>query len=412
MFYNQILYYFWKNFTKTLPKSIPVSRINYTILIRQDRQKKNRTFPVVLRVYLNQKLKYIPLGFDVMEKDWKQEADQKVKRSDLAHYRKNQIISNYLERASQIQNDHFDKDLSMDEFIKLMKLERYNSQSFYDYVAQRLPKLKNELSEATIQSYHKHLSKMKKFRSELNISDITENFIQDYKSYMINELKNKPITWNKSLEFIRKNLNAAEKDGKFIKNPFKNIQLKNPVGEIEPLSFDEVKKLQELLKSGNLDKSQTKALIPFLFSCYTAVRIGDMVETIKFKNLVRKDGILFLDYIQKKNKKPAIVPLIKQAVDLLPEKGLPEQLIFRMFEPQYTNRLLKEILKKAIETKGRKISFHSGRKTCSNLLHSMGVPDEIRMKIVGDTKKVLNDHYTQLDLPLLSQAMNKIQENL
>jgi integrase len=366
----------------------------------------------VLRVYLNQKLKYIPIGFDVMEKDWKQEADQKVKRSDLAHYRKNQIISNYLERASQIQNDHFDKDLSMDEFIKLMKLERYNSQSFYDYVEQRIPKLKNELREQTIQSYYKHLSKMKRFRPELTFSDITEDFIHEYKAYMIEKLDNKPITYNKSLEFIRKNLNAAQKEGKITANPFRNIKLKNYVGEGQPISTEEINKLQRLLKNGNLKDNEKRVLTHFLFSCYTGLRIGDIKNLLRFKHLKQIEGKYFLELSMNKTEKPVIIPLIKQAVELLPEIGLPEQPIFKMYEPQYTNKKLKQVLQMAFDMKGRKITFHSGRKTCSNLLYKMGVPDEIRIKIIGDTKKVLHDHYTEIDVPLLIQAMNKIEENL
>ena len=392
-----------------------MSRINYRIEYKKDYQKKDKTFPVVLYVHIAGKTKRFPLDFDVLAKDWNQDSDQKVKRSDLLHHRKNQMISKMLVRAADIENDYFDKRITMDEFTRLVNQEKYNNDSFYDYVEERIKQNKEGRKLSTLKTDKSKLSKMKKFQPELNFSDITEEFVYSYKVYMIDTLLNADTTWNKGLEFIRKYLNAAIKDGKIIHNIFKtkNIQIKNPKGKGQPLTMEELNILEDTFANGNLPANEKQALTHFLFSCYTGARIGDMTETIRFKNLEYTNDKIYLKFIQQKNEKPSFVRLMPQAIELLPKTpGQPNQLLFKMHSGQYTNNLLKRVFNKKLDLKDRKITYHSSRKTCSNLLYHLGVPDEVRSLIVGDTKEVLISHYTNTDISQIDDAMNKFEAAL
>jgi intergrase/recombinase len=99
-----------------------------------------------------------------------------------------------------------------------------------------------------------------------------------------------------------------------------------------------------------------------------------------------------------------LLPLIKQAVDLIPEKTFDNAKMFRVVPNQTTNRHLKTIAEKLEWNK--RITFHVARNTCSNLLYQLGVPIEVRSLIVGDTAQVLRKHYTNTDADMVAKAMN------
>jgi hypothetical protein len=80
----------------------------------------------------------------------------------------------------------------------------------------------------------------------------------------------------KSLEFIRRVLNAAMKEDIIEKSPFRNFEIKNLPGNTENLSIEEVKQLQALYDEAELPQSLQNVLRYFLFGCYTGVRYGDV----------------------------------------------------------------------------------------------------------------------------------------
>ena len=58
----------------------------------------------------------------------------------------------------------------------------------------------------------------------------------------------------------------------------------------------------------------------------------------------------------------------------------------------------------------KRITFHSGRHSCSNALYLQGVDINTRCMIIGDTKEVINKHYTKEDMNMKLQALNKFSQ--
>ncbi len=77
---------------------------------------------------------------------------------------------------------------------------------------------------------------------------------------------------------------------------------------------------------------------------------------------------------------------------------------------QPINRHLKEIASR-LEWEKR-LTFHVARHTCSNLLYRLGLPAEIRAKIVGDTTHVLQTHYKQTDAGMIRKAIGDYSKAL
>lgn len=385
--------------------------ITFKIMLRKDRQKPDGQFPVCMRVIVSRNKKLFPLNFMVFEKDF-DEAAELVKKSDYAHFRKNLLIQKAINKANNIKFDFAleEKTLTMAVFANAFKNDNYGSKSFYEYIEYLIQKREDELSSATIQFYRKHLSKMKRFRPELTFSEIGQEFISKYKKYMIHTLGNSEITWNKSLEFIKRVCNQAYKERKINDNPVRDLEIKRLKGNTKHLSIEEVTLLEKLHQSGYLKKNLQDVLSQFLFACYTGMRYRDVKELRKINIKSTKSGRYYIEFTQHKTNKPTMIPLIEQASKLIPDELFLHQKVFRVFTNQHCNRKLSEIMKLASISK--RITFHSARHTCSNVLFVLGVPIEVRSMIIGDTKETVSTFYTGSNLEVLSKAMEIYEKAL
>jgi len=386
-----------------------MARINYSFLYQKKYQKKDNTHQVFLRVTILRRKKEIPLGFDVLEKNW-DSFKQVVKRSDPDHFRKNNIIADRTKRISDIQLDHIDKPLSLPEFLLYFDADTYNSESFYSYIEKYIKRQTPKVTTDTLKFYEKHVRKLKSFREQIAFSEINEDFIYSYREYLTNIRGNRESTMYKSLEFIRRVLNAAIKEGKIGRSPFANIPIKNIRGRTDYLSVDELNKLRELYESNTLTLSENNTLKHFIFACYTGMRWGD-IEAFRFKHIHKDRNRVYVEFDQDKTSKRVIIPLINEAIQLIPDNGIENQKVFRTYTNQTTNDHLRRIVKNKLQL-DKKISFHSARHTCSNLLFSLGVPNDIRAMILGDTQEVVDQFYTRPNIELIVSAMDKYSEAL
>ncbi len=384
--------------------------IHKKIMYRTYKKKKDDSHQLVLRVTINRKIKLYPIGIDVKSAHFDKKK-QLVKRSDTDYHRKNMAIKNMLDKASNIQTYFFRFDIepTLDDFDRMMKLKGRNTDSVFEYIDHQTEARQNELTDSTIKFYQKQKAKLKAFRDNVSLGDIDRTFVKDYQRYLIQERGNNENTWNKSLEFLRRILNAALKDDLISKTPFSHIPIKNVKGSIDYLSLNEVALLEKEYKEGALQPAQQNVLRYFLFACYTGMRYGDIKE-LRYENLVKNNGSFWIYFTQQKTKKDTQIPLIPQAVALLPGKKFKKQQVFRVVPNQTTNRHLKEIIKKVNIDK--RITFHSARHTCSNLLYRLGVPIEIRSLIVGDTIEVVRDRYTKADQEMILTAMTGFGNSL
>jgi integrase len=380
-----------------------MSAINMFVKYR-DNIKSDGSRQLVLRITLKRKVKYFPIGFDVLPKHF-DEKKQVVKNADPRQFEKNLAISNALSRAHNIENYFLSKreQPTIESFTRRYDGTSYNQDSFYEYAEMHQKRNKGIFSDATIDFYTKHIGKLKKFSPNLTFEDIDLDFLHAYKDHCYG-LGNNDTTMYKSLEFIRRILNAAIKEDIIEKNPFRNFQIKNPRGNTEHLSIEELQQLEKLFQEQSLANAAQNVLRYFLFACYTGLRYSD-VYNLRFDNLKNENGFVWLKFTQQKTNKFTSIPLTPQAVALIPEKNFDNAKMFRVVPNQTTNRHLKEIADHLEWNK--RITFHVARNTCSNLLYRLGVPVEIRSLIVGDTPQVLRNHYTNTDADQIRLAMDE-----
>ena len=386
-----------------------MSRISAKITFRDHRKKKDGSFALYMRITIQRKIKYLPLHIDVKKKDFDPSREQ-IKKSDPDHYHKNMIIANAQSKAMNIEK-HFlflDQSPTLTEFVKQYEASEKNMDCFYSFAESMKRRRDIKLSDATISFYDKHIGKLKKFRPELALGEIDLDFLYAYRDHCY-ALGNNDNTMYKSLEFVRRVINAAINEDKNIKNPFRSFKIRTLRGNTAHLNIEELQQLEKLYNEGSLAKAEHNVLRYFLFACYTGLRYAD-VKNLRFSNLVTIDGHTWLSFAQQKTDKHTEIFLMPQALDLIPEKEFDNAPVFRVVPNQTTNRHLKEIAKR-LEWEKR-LTFHVARHTCSNLLYRLGVPAEIRAKIVGDTTHVLQTHYTQTDSGMIRKAIGDFSRAL
>ena len=375
----------------------------------REREKADGSHQLVLRVIIQRDVKYFPVGFDVLPKHFDKEK-QLVKKGDPRNHEKNLAINNAISKAVNIQNYFLSKKLdpTIEAFTRRYQGTGSNQDCFYEYVENHLKRNNKKFAQGTKDFYRKHLSKLRGFSPSLSFADIDLDFLHSYKDYCY-ELRNCDATMFKSLEFIRRVLNAALKEDVIEKSPFRNFEIKNFKGNTAFLSMDQVKQLQELYDKNSLLPGQQNVLRFFLFACFTGLRYSD-IYNLRFNNIITEQGNLFLRFTQQKTNKQTLVPIIAQAAKLIPEKTFDNAKVFRVVPNQTTNNHLKRIAE-GLEWDLR-LTFHVARNTCSNILYRLGVPVELRSMIVGDTAQVLRDHYTNTDQQMVVDAMAKLQGEL
>jgi integrase len=376
------------------------------------REKNNGHVPIYFQVICSRQKKCFNLQIDTKPDNivFKNSIPQ-IKKTDCEFLHKNRVIDQAYEKALKIRQKYSygGMPLTVGEFTRCFDNESFGTESFYEYAEKKKKELAGIRSEATIQFYYKQISKLKTFRPVLLFADVTMDFMQCYQAYMINELHNKENTWNKSLEFVKRIMNKAFDDEMTPINPVKRQVIRRVKGNGQHLTKEEINKLEEKYQDPNLNKKLRPVLQYFLFACYTGLRYRD-VKDLRFINIKNKDGSKWLNFEQHKTKKANLIPIIPQASNLLTAHGFDQQRVFRVLSNQPLNRYLKDIIKETGIDKH--ITFHSARRTCSNLLLATGVPLEVRCMIIGDTREVITGHYTAEDEGLKMLYMSKLSEAL
>lgn len=380
------------------------------IFLRTDHSNKDGSHTVYARLINRRRKKDISLRIFVKPKDWNFEKNQ-VYRSDIESERKNKLIKKYKNKAWNIVDNSIfnNENLTFDDFEKQLLNKDYSDDSFFEFVLDEIPK--KDYTNETRRQCTAQISKLKKFKKDLRFSDINNNFIQNYRSYMINELNNNLNTLSKSLSRLKTFVNWAIEKKLMKDNPFDSVKISRINGKREHLNISELERLENLYLDNKLDSRQLNVLRYFLFVCYTGLRYSD-IKNLRFcdlKNrLLQGSETKFIDIKMLKTRLDVSIPLINKALDLMPNKITAQQKVFRVLSNQKTNEYLKEIIK--IGGIDKKITFHSARHTLATTGLERGIPIEVISKILGHTEIKITQIYAKVNDGLKYREMMKLDK--
>lgn len=381
------------------------------IFLRTDHLNKDGTHSVCIRLIAERRKKDVYLRIYVKPKDWSF-VKNLVKKSDPNSIRKNKLIKRFKSKAENIVDEYFfnNERLAFDDFEKQLLNKEYSDTSFIEFVNDELSE--RDYSAETMKTYLTQITKLQKFKKKLSFSDITLNFIEAYKKFMLNDLGNYINTVNKSLSMLKTFVNwGIEK--KLIKdNPFNKVKISKGKGKREHLNIHELEKLEVLFAKYELSPGKKKVLRQFLFACYTGLRFTDL-NNLKFKHFKKRlfngQQILFIEIKMHKTGLDVSIPVINKAKKLLPKKYADNQNVFQMNTNQNTNIHLKKIIK--IAGIDKNITFHSSRHTLATNGLEMGIPIEVVSKILGHTEIKMTQIYAKVNDSLKYREMIKFDQS-
>lgn len=183
---------------------------------------------IILRATEKKKSKYFSLGISTKEKYWDSKK-KKVKKADIMHQMKNQIIDAFDLKAQRTILEYIVKDqpLTLIKFIEALT-ENYNGAytSFFEYATIISKKKQKELTKTTYNNYQFQYNKLEEFKNDFALVDVDKAFINKYVGFLKETKKNQYSTISKSLTYLRMILKEALDERLIEKSPFSDYKIK------------------------------------------------------------------------------------------------------------------------------------------------------------------------------------------
>jgi integrase len=274
-----------------------------------------------------------------------------------------------------------------------------------DYLSEWLKTQQGAISAASFLKYSQAIREFIKSlgsRATFPLSAVSSADVTNFRDTSV-RLGRAPGTIKGLMKSISAALEQAHKQGLIPHNPCKAVpNLKDP--EKKPKACFTPDQIQSLLAAAEDD---WKGLI--LFGYFTGLRLQD-VANLTWENVDLESSVVFCK--ERKTAKHVVHELHPNLHQWLKHRGqaLPKAYVLPQLKSHSEAHLSRsftrfmaragvvgELIRKKKGEAGRNLSgltFHSLRHTFTTLLDGMGVPEELRMKIVGHTSVEVHRGYT------------------
>lgn len=261
-----------------------------------------------------------------------------------------------------------------------------------------------------------YLSRIRK--KDLLLSDVGHDEIVGLFDYMRNTYRNKKqiktgggklsdYTLLLFEETVKAIFNKALREGLITFNPVHSLnkleRFHAPDKHREYLTPEE---LTRFLSVEAESENERAVQLAFGLSAMTALRLGDM-QHLRWCDIKMMDGVPTISIIQRKTKRPVVVPLNEMAQSLLPPRtdDNPESLVFHLVKKsdnvsKYVRRLKD---KAGIE---KDLTYHCSRHTTASLAISAGADISAVKDIMGHGSITSTEVYAKVALEKKIEAVN------
>ena len=370
---------------------------------------------IELRAYLNAKTKYFSTKIEVTQMEWNETKEKIVRHrdADMLNNKLDATIDklNRAQRESEFKNEEFNLDS-----VKLcLKSQKIKTSSFIEFATNEVNG-NNAVKEVTKRSYRNTITKIKAYNNNMPVlfSELNYAFFHGFINYL-NGLKLKQNTVRKHNKNCKSLLEIATKKGYYEKaNPCKDIKIKEQETKINALTWEQILAIENLSFEAYETRLE-KMRDMFLFSCFTGLRVSDLIS-LKKEYLKQTDAGIVVDLFTKKVNKHAIIPvseLFKIEVEntTRPLKILNKYLtnesetIFPKYSDQLYNRELKEIGNRAkIDFK---LTSHIGRKTFATYLPTIGASTFTVKSLLQHSNLKTTEKYVKTDEKRVNSDLKK-----
>lgn len=277
---------------------------------------------------------------------------------------------------------------------------RNKRKDFLDYFRQ-IVETKKQTSKS---NYENWLSISKHFESFTKgiclFGDVSEKFCNDFKDYLLNHEKLSQNSASAYFDKFKVAVRQAYDEKLLAENPARKIKsIKLEDTEREFLTLDE---LQSLAGTSFQYEDLRRAS---LFSALTGLRYSD-IEKLTWQEIQNsKEQGFYIRFKQKKTKGAETLPISEQAFELLGERGLQDEKIFKDLEYWQCSYLPIWTAKAGID---KKITFHCFRHTYATLQLTLGTDIYTVSKMLGHKNLQTTQIYAKIIDEKKREAANKI----
>ncbi|MGK0364954.1 MAG: integrase/recombinase XerC, partial [Saprospiraceae bacterium] len=232
----------------------------------------------------------------------------------------NAFIRSFIARAenilleAQMQN----QSVSFSEFKA--KIVNSNNQDFLQFFDEEIKRrTQANFAETSITTYQSEYNKLKLYRNRIDFVDLSPAFLEAYQDYLTEELGNKQNTVFRAMKTIKTILNVARKKKITDVYPFDNFKFTYQKDTRAQLNLTELERLQNHYDKQTLPKHLQNVLKYFLFACYTGLSFADL-EALDYSCIYENAGELFIKGKRKKTDSAFLVPLLRNAKELIDVK--------------------------------------------------------------------------------------------
>lgn len=204
---------------------------------------------------------------------------------------------------------------------------------------------------------------------------------------------------------LRVVLNYGIRKKLITENPYFYFKVKRAQSRFTNLSEEQIKAIRSLdIKVGKNKLNQGLGLTRdmFLFSCYTALRFGD-VQSLTRNNIINSS---YLTIEQKKTGLAVRIPLLERSVKIIERyRSAVRELLFPLISNQAANRHLKRIATMcAIDVN---LHFHLSRRSFGSIMADSGVNAFTLSKLMGHSSIKTTMLYVNSSLENIRGQMEK-----
>ena len=388
-----------------------------------DKKKvKNGEALVYARITVNSKRLNISLKRSVPISQW----NSKTKRLNCTSKKSNEInefLDQNYARFHQIYQDlKFKGKLITSDLVKAeFNGEGVSSKTLNELIEYHQDKIRNTHSAGSIRNFKVSEKYIREYvhqrlrTSDIYLSQLDYKFLSDFEVFLFNYYPkghHKAMSHNtvmKHIQRLRKMVTLAFHLEWLDKDPFRRWKMTFEKRERDFLSKNELSNLQHMeIPLDRLDRIRDL----FIFSCYTGLSYGDLIELLEDEISVGIDGKAWIITKRNKTNSAVKVPLLAPALKILEKyKDHPITQVTDTLLPQCSNQKVNLYLKELAILAGLKknLTFHMARHTfATTVTLSNGVPIETVSKLLGHSKIAT----TQIYARVLEDKMSKDMEDL
>ena len=306
-----------------------------------------------------------------------------------------------------VETIEFDADMKL-SLTKLKKSfeNKAVTDDFYAFIERTIPT--RDIKEGTKRIHWDWLKKLKRYKDECRICDLTEEWVHDFYRWSTGR-GDSEATVLKNMQTLKCYWNIAKKiyGNKVADDIFDWYHPKTSYAfKSKGLDDDDVRLIENYISRP--DAKYKECMEQFLFMCYTGCRFSDF-NSLTPSNFKYDNGKLWLSYVSVKTETPVHIPLFAlfdgRAEQLYHRHIQDFETFFRTRCNGHYNQIIQRICREIGITK--KITAHVARHTCACRLINRDVPVTTIQKVIGHRQLRITMQYAHTNDNALVRQLSK-----